>query len=125
MLGVYIALGGGVGSFLRHIISSIIARNLGTHFPFGTLSVNIIGSFAMGVIIEYFSRTLPHSNELRAFLTVGLLGGFTTFSAFSLDAISMFDRGSSAMAIAYIVASVMLSIFAVFLGMSLVKFAMQ
>ena len=125
MIGVYIALGGGIGSFLRYVITSTIARYFGTIFPYGTLTVNIIGSLTMGIIIEYLSRTLPHSNELRAFLAIGILGGFTTFSAFSLESINLLQRGASAMAAAYIVASVLLSILAVFGGMAIVKVAMQ
>lgn len=121
MIGIYITIGGGIGSFLRYILSSAIARNLGTNFPYGTLAVNIIGSFVMGAIIEYFSRTLPHSMELRAFLTVGILGGFTTFSAFSLDAILLIDRGNAALALAYVLSSVVFSIFAVFAAMALVR----
>lgn len=120
MIGVYITIGGGIGSFLRYLLSSFIARKMGVNFPYGTLAVNILGSFIMGVIIEYFSRTLPHSNDLRAFLTVGILGGFTTFSAFSLDTITLFERGNHAIALIYLLSSVVLSIIAIYIGMYLV-----
>lgn len=124
MLGLYVAIGGGVGSFLRYVTTSFIARNLGTHFPYGTLAVNVIGSFVMGVAIEYFTRTLPSSNELRAFLAVGILGGFTTFSAFSLDTILLFERGQAMLALLYIALSVAISVAMVFAGMYLIRLGM-
>jgi CrcB protein len=121
MIGIYVLIGGGIGSFLRYITSTLISRNFGTNFPYGTITVNIVGSFIMGLLIEYFTKTLPHSNELRAFLTVGILGGFTTFSAFSLDTILLIDRGNLPIAMVYVLSSVIFSILAVFAGMSLVK----
>ena len=121
MLGIYIFIGGGIGSFLRYILMSNIGRSFGTNFPYGTLVVNISGSFIMGVLIEYLTRTLPHSMELRAFLAVGILGGFTTFSAFSMDAIILFERGELALAMIYVVFSVVCSILAVFAGLMLIR----
>lgn len=122
MLAFYIFIGGGIGSVLRYVLSSIITRNFGSNFPYGTMAVNVIGSFVMGVIIEYLTRTLPHSIELRAFLAVGILGGFTTFSAFSLDAISLFERGELVLSLVYVVSSVVLSILAIFAGLMLVRY---
>ncbi len=121
MIPIYIFIGGGIGSVLRYFLSSNISRHFGTYFSYGTLAVNIIGSFLMGVLIEYLTKTLPHSLELRAFLAVGILGGFTTFSAFSLDAIIMFERGDNMLALAYVLASVVFSIIAVFAGMMLIQ----
>jgi CrcB protein len=121
MLGVYIFLGGGIGSLLRYLVNSNITRYAGAHFPYGTLAVNVVGSFAMGIIIEYFTKTLPNSNELRAFLTIGILGGCTTFSAFSLDSVILFERGEIWLACLYILASVLLSILAVFAGIILIR----
>ena len=94
MTPLYIALGGAIGSVLRYFTSNYINSLIKIGFPAGTVTVNIIGSFAMGIIIGYLVKTLPHSNELRLFLTVGILGGFTTFSAFSLDAITLIERGN-------------------------------
>lgn len=122
MLALYIFIGGGIGSFLRHILASNIAKNFGANFPYGTMAVNVLGSFIMGIIIEYLSRTLPHSMELRAFLVVGILGGFTTFSAFSLDAILLFERGNLALALIYIMSSVVLSIIAIFAGLMVIRY---
>lgn len=121
MTGFLVFLGGGIGSFLRYFISSLVSKNLGTSFPYGTITVNIAGSFIMGVLIEYFTRTLPHSNDMRIFLTVGILGGFTTFSAFSLDTILLIDNGKFMLAATYVITSVAISIFAVFAGMNLIK----
>lgn len=113
----YIALGGAIGAMLRHGTSSFITRSLATAFPLGTLTVNIIGSLLMGLIVGYLVKTLPHSIELRGFLVVGLLGGFTTFSAFSLDVITLIERGAFWQATAYVVVSVVLSVLAVLAGL--------
>jgi CrcB protein len=121
MLVIYIFIGGGIGSVLRYFVIGSFTRNFGINFPYGTLAVNIMGSFLMGVLIEYLTRTLPHSIELRAFLAVGILGGFTTFSAFSMDAITLFERGEPGYAMVYVLASVILSICAVFAGLMAVK----
>ena len=121
MIGLYVALGGGIGSFLRYLLGSSIYRHFGTNFPYGTFAVNIIGSFLMGVLIEYLTKTLPHSMELRAFLAVGLLGGFTTFSAFSLDSILLFERGDVFIALIYVTSSVVLSVLSVFIGMTTIR----
>lgn len=124
MIGFYIFVGGGIGSWFRYCTNSFISQKFGTNFPYGTITVNIIGSFIMGLLIEYLSRTLPHSLELRAFLTVGILGGFTTFSAFSLDTILLIERGNLPLAAIYVLSSVIFSIMAVFIGMNLVKLAL-
>jgi len=121
MIGVYIFIGGGIGSFLRYITTGFITRNLGVNFPYGTLAVNIIGSFLMGALIEYLVKTMPHSAEFRSFIVVGVLGGFTTFSAFSLDAITLFERGNMPLALFYVLTSVICSILAVFVGLMVVR----
>jgi len=121
MLGIYIFIGGGIGSFFRYLLITYTSRQLGANFPYGTLFVNIIGCFLMGVLIEYLTKTLPHSMELRAFLAVGVLGGFTTFSAFAMDAITMFERGELSSAIIYALSSVVFSILAVFAGLMAVR----
>lgn len=117
----FVALGGAIGSVARYGMMTAVGRWLGTTFPWGTLSVNVLGSFLMGVLIEVFVEELPISQELRAFLTVGVLGGFTTFSAFSLDAIMLFERGETGSAAAYICASVVLSVSALFAGLILMR----
>lgn len=88
MTGAYIAvfIGGGLGAVLRHAINCLALAYLGNRFPFGTLFVNAAGSLVMGVLAGLFASAGSGSQELRLFLTIGLLGGFTTFSAFSLEA---------------------------------------
>lgn len=117
----FVALGGAIGSVARYGMISAVGRWLGTGFPWGTLSVNVLGSFLMGVLIEMFVEKLPISPEIRAFFTVGILGGFTTFSAFSLDAVTLFERGEMGSAATYILASVILSIGALFAGLLLMR----
>jgi len=116
MLVIYIFIGGGIGSVLRYFFASQIGQIFGAQFPYGTFSVNVVGSFLMGLLMEFFSKTIPHDMELRAFLAVGILGGFTTFSAFSRDAVILFERGDFSLALMYVLSSVIFSILAVFGG---------
>lgn len=117
----YIAAGGAIGAMLRYLVTTKTTSLLGIAFPYGTMVVNILGSLAMGLFIGYMAKTLPHSMELRAFATVGVLGGFTTFSAFSLDAVTLIERGQTTQAAIYITASVVISITALFAGLWLVR----
>lgn len=116
-----VALGGAVGASLRHLAGIAALRLLGPGFPWGTLAVNVVGSFAMGVFIELLVRRIEATNELRLLIATGLLGGFTTFSAFSLDAVVLWERGAIATAIGYVAASVFLAIAALFAGLSLTR----
>jgi CrcB protein len=86
-------LGGGLGAATRHGINLATARVLGTAFPYGTLLINITGSFIMGLVAAYFAFKGGASQHWRLFLTTGILGGYTTFSAFSLDAALLYERG--------------------------------
>lgn len=117
MIVLYVGAGGAIGAIARYVLSSQIALRFQQDFPLGTFTVNILGSLLMGVIIEYLVKTMPHSLELRAFLVVGILGGFTTFSAYSLEAITLIENGSYNIAATYIIGSVLLSIVAVFVGL--------
>jgi len=116
-----IAAGGALGSVLRHFTGVAALAAFGSGFPFGTMFVNITGSFFMGVAVALFAHHGNPSQELRAFLTVGLLGGFTTFSAFSLDALTLYERGEGAMAAAYVAGSVILSLAGIFAGLFIVR----
>jgi fluoride exporter len=116
-----VALGGGLGTALRHLANLGALRLFGPNFPYGTMGINILGSFAMGVFIELLVRRAGSSNELRLFVATGILGGFTTFSAFSLDFAVLFERGAMGQALFYALASVILSILALFLGLWLVR----
>ena len=114
-------LGGGLGAALRHGINIFAARFAGTSFPYGTLLINIAGSLAMGLIAEYFALKGGLPQHWRLFLTTGILGGFTTFSAFSLEAALLYERGQLAGAAVYVVASVVLAIGALFAGLAIVR----
>ena len=105
-----IFLGAGFGGVLRHLLNGWIGRLVGHEFPLGILAVNVIGSCAMGLVAGWFAFRGQASQELRLFLTTGILGGFTTFSAFSLDAALLYQRGQPWLAAAYVAASVVLSI---------------
>jgi CrcB protein len=116
-----IAVGGGLGSLARHYLSAFVYRFADGTFPWGILTVNILGGFAMGLIVELSALKLNLSPELRAFLTTGLLGGFTTFSAFSLDSALLIERGDWVGAGSYMVGSVVLSVAALFAALWLVR----
>lgn len=116
-----IAAGGALGSVLRYMLSGFTTEIADSNFPWGTLSVNILGSFLMGAVVTYMALSWNPSAEVRAFLTVGLLGGFTTFSLFSLDVINLWERGASSAAMGYIVASILLSLLAIIIGIVLIK----
>lgn len=118
---LYVALGGAVGASLRHLVNLASLRLMGPNFPWGTITVNVIGSFAMGLFVEMLVRKMGGSQELRLFVATGLLGGFTTFSAFSLDVASLWDRGAATMTFAYVVGSVVLSIAALFAGLAIAR----
>ncbi len=120
--------GGAVGSLARFLLAGLVTRWVTplavTPFPWGTLAVNVIGAFVMGVLVEMMALKWSLSLELRAFLTVGVLGGFTTFSAFTLETVTMIERGDWTFAFAYIVASVLLCVSALFCGLALVRAAL-
>jgi fluoride exporter len=114
-------LGGGIGAALRHGINLAAPRMLGTAFPYGTMLINVSGSFVMGLVAGYFAFKGDASQSWRLFLTTGILGGYTTFSAFSLDAALLYERGEVAMAALYVLGSVALSIAGLFAGLALVR----
>ncbi len=117
-----VALGGAIGAGLRHLMNLAALRLLGPGFPWGTLAINVAGSFAMGVFIEILARRFGGaSNELRLFVATGILGGFTTFSSFSLDFAFLWERGAVGSALSYVVASVGASIVALFVGLWLAR----
>jgi CrcB protein len=113
--------GGGLGAALRHGVNLAAARAFGTTFPYGTMVINVLGSLAMGLIAEYFALKTGLPQRWRLFLTTGILGGFTTFSAFSLEAALLYERGQQAGAALYVVGSVVLAIGALFAGMAIVR----
>ena len=123
MLYLIVFLGAGIGGALRHGVNVGAAKLLGFGFPFGTLIVNIVGSFLMGLAAGYFAFRPGIAQHMRLFMTTGVLGGFTTFSAFSLDAALLIERHAYGLAAGYIVGSVAASVSALFFGLALFRTA--
>lgn len=113
--------GAGLGGALRHGVNVMALRAFGPGFPVGTLTVNVAGSLLMGILAGWLALRGQASQELRLFLATGLLGGFTTFSAYSLDAVLLWERGRSGAALGYAAGSVALSVGALVLGMMLAR----
>ena len=114
-------VGGGIGAALRHGVNVTLARWLGMHFPFHTLFENVSGSIVMGLLAGYFITAGGTPQSMRLLLTTGILGGYTTFSAFSLDAALLYERGELGLAALYVVGPVVLSIAGLFAGLALVR----
>ena len=112
-----VAAGGAIGASLRHLSGIFMLRMTGVGFPWGTLFVNVLGSLVMGVFIAWMVKRTGISNEIRLFFATGILGGFTTFSAFSLDVANLVERDAMGNAFIYIAASVLLSVTAIFVGL--------
>ena len=119
MLYLIVFLGAGIGGALRHGVNVAAVKVLGYQFPFGTLIVNVLGSFVIGLFAGYFAFRPGIGQHMRLFLTTGLLGGFTTFSAFSLDTALLIERHAYATAAGYVVGSVFASLVALFVGLAL------
>lgn len=121
MLYLIVFLGAGIGGALRHGVNVMSGRLFGLHFPYGTLIVNITGSFLMGLLAGYFAFRPGIDQQLRLFLTTGILGGFTTFSAFSLDTMLLIERNRYALAAGYAAGSVAFSLAALFIGLAMFR----
>jgi fluoride exporter len=114
-------IGGGIGAALRHGVNLLMARWLGTAFPFATLTENVTGSMVMGLLVGYFAFHGGVPQHWRLFVTTGILGGYTTFSAFSLDTALLYERGEFGLAALYVILSVALTIGGLFAGLALVR----
>jgi CrcB protein len=114
-------IGGGLGSTLRHVVNIVSQRLLGTNFPYHTFIINITGSTIMGLIAGYLAFKGDATQSWRLFLMTGVLGGYTTFSAFSLDAAVLYERGAIGLTALYVLGSVVLSILGLFAGLALVR----
>lgn len=118
----YVALGGAIGSVLRYLAQNLIGQWTGKGFPWGTMAVNIVGSFCMGVLIDWLTRHLPpNAHDIRLFVAVGVLGGFTTFSSFSLDAVILYEEGKMLAMALYVLVSVLCGILGLFAGMYMMR----
>ena len=120
-----IAVGGAIGAVLRHAVSTGMYNWLGMGFPWGTLAVNVLGSVALGAVVEAGASTLKLTPELRALIATGFLGAFTTFSTFALDAANLFDRQAMISGILYVGLSVSLCIGGFYLGAGGVRLALS
>lgn len=114
-------IGGGLGSMLRYGVNVLCGRLFGTNFPFGILLINVTGSTVMGLIAGYLAFKGEAAQAWRVFIMTGILGGYTTFSAFSLDAATLYERGELATALLYVGGSVVLAIAGLFAGLALVR----
>lgn len=118
----WVFLGGGLGSALRYGVGRAALAMAGPNFPLGTLAVNVLGCALMGVLAEWLAwRDTGIDASVKLFITAGLLGGFTTFSAYALDAVTLWQRGEAFTAAAYVAGSVILSIAGLFAGMALMR----
>ncbi len=115
---IQVAVGGAIGASARYLTGIAAIRIMGHGFPWGTLTVNVVGSFLMGILVVLLAH---FGNRSAPFLLTGVLGGFTTFSAFSLDALTMFERGQTGVAGAYVAASVVLSLGAIVAGVLIAR----
>ena len=113
--------GGGLGAALRHGVNIWVGRAIGTAFPYATMIENVTGSLVMGILAAYFAFKGDATQHWRLFMTTGILGGYTTFSAYSLDVALLYERGAVGMAALYATASVLLSIAGLFAGLALVR----
>lgn len=118
---LWVAAGGAIGSAFRYGVNVWAGRSFGDAFPWHTFIVNVAGCFIMGLLVGLMAAKLNVSQEIRAFLTTGILGGFTTFSAFSLDFAVLFERKAYGLAASYAAGSVVLSLIAVFAGLALIR----
>ena len=121
MTYLIVFLGGGIGAALRHGVNLGFARAFGTAFPYATMFENVSGSLVMGLLVGWFALKGGVPQHWQLFLTTGLLGGYTTFSAFSLDAAVLYERGAIGLAGLYVALSVALSIIGLFAGMAAVR----
>jgi len=116
---LYIALGGGLGAVCRYSLSVFMHRMLGANFPYGTLAVNVLGSFLVGLLAVVLLERLSVSVEMRSVLIIGFLGAFTTFSSFSYETLLLFQQGNHILALLNILLSVLLCLLFVWLGFTL------
>jgi CrcB protein len=118
---LYVGLGGFIGSILRYLVFLSSNHLLGSNLPYSTIIVNIVGSFFIGFLYQFFNNYFFISESAKLLLTVGILGGFTTFSTFSIDAFILYQNYGKFFAVSYIILSVVLSLFALLLGMFVLR----
>ncbi|HMN81189.1 MAG TPA: fluoride efflux transporter CrcB [Burkholderiaceae bacterium] len=114
-------VGAGLGGMLRHAVNAVAPRLVGLSFPYGTLAINISGSLVMGLLAGYFATKHDPGQVWRLFLTTGVMGGYTTFSAFSLETVLLYERGEFLLSAIYVAGSVVLSVAALLAGLIIVR----
>jgi fluoride exporter len=122
---LWVGAGGAVGAIARYALNASITRSWGDGFPYGVLIINVLGSLLAGAATAVLLQRMPLNDTLRLFIVSGFLGGFTTFSAFSLDVLKLVNANQSGLAALYVLASVVLSVIAVFAGFMILKAALQ
>lgn len=121
-MALAVLVGGGIGAFCRYVVGAVFLQRFGPGFPYGTMTINIVGCFFIGVISELaIARSIIVTPLLRTFLVVGVIGGFTTFSSFSYDVVTLTEDAAAISALIYICASVVGGIFAAFAGVVAVR----
>lgn len=121
MLAVYVASGGAIGALLRYSIYHFFSHVLNMHGAFATFAVNVVGSFLMGLLAAYLSKYSQQSGILHPLIAMGMLGGFTTFSAFSMDILKLLEQGQMFHAFIYVLGSVVLSLLMLWIGFNIIK----
>ncbi|UHS56541.1 fluoride efflux transporter CrcB [Agrobacterium vaccinii] len=114
-----VAIGGAIGSVARYLVGIWGVKLMGPNFPWGTITVNVVGAFFIGLMVEVVARRFDASSEVRVFIVTGILGGFTTWSSFTLDTVVLFERGDLGLAAVYLLASLVVSFAAIFAGLAL------
>lgn len=116
-----VGLGGGIGAIGRYLLGRASFHAFGPGFPWGTFAANVLGGFLMGLLVGWLAFKVSGGESLRLFLGVGVLGGFTTFSSFSLEALQMIERKAYPLAAGYVAGSALCAIFAVFIGLMIAR----
>lgn len=125
MAYLIVFIGAGIGGAMRYGVNQLAAHLLGLAFPYGTLIINVAGSVAMGILAGYLALRVELPQEIRLFLATGILGGFTTFSTFSLDAVSLWERGQWGAGAVYVSSSLVLSLTGLVAGLAIVRVLLQ
>ncbi|WP_018479597.1 fluoride efflux transporter CrcB [Pontibacter roseus] len=118
---ILVGIGGGIGSALRYLTSALVAKHVQAVFPLGTFAVNVVGCLAIGLLLGLFERQAWANPDVRFFLVTGFCGGYTTFSAFAAENVNLLQSGHSFTAFLYIAASILVSLFAVWVGLALTR----
>ena len=118
---ILVFVGGGLGSALRHGTNLLALRLVGSAYPLGTLAINVLGAFVMGVVVEWFALKTSLPQSARLFITTGILGGFTTFSTYALEVGMLYERGDWLASVLYALGSLVLGMAALFAGLGLVR----